>query len=171
MNLTNEMSSGKMMNMEEIETTNGSAFSAFDFTAEDVDAALKLKEEAAKRGKPICSCGHPEGRHDFSENTGSDYCTANKQNCKCKKKVFVLEAEDARVFLRKTTGPGPLHALAQGIREAEANGQVLKWIVPIECSRCKKVGPVSPAPVNERGTVMDADTGFNVLLCSECRYV
>jgi hypothetical protein len=162
------MSSGKMMGMEE---NTQSAFSAFDFTSEDVEIAMEKLAEESSRGKPICMCGHPEGRHGWSESLGVHYCSANKQNCKCKKMTLVVEAEYARVFLRKTTGPGPLHALAQGIRESEKADKGIKWIVDVACDRCKKAGPVSPCPVNQRGSVMYEDTGMNALLCSECRLV
>ena len=151
------------------ENKQETTFSAFDFTAEEVDAAIEKLAQEASRGKPICMCGHPEGRHGWAESLGTHYCTANKQNCKCKKLTLVVEAENAQVFLRKTTGPGPLHALAQGMAEAEKRGQKLNWIIEVACDRCGTVGPVSPAPVNQRGSVMYEDTGLNALLCAECR--
>lgn len=181
MDLTNEMSSREdvVMNNEieivEAEVIDGvvvepqSAFSAFDFTSEDVEAALVQLAEEATRGKPICICGHPHGRHEWLENLGQNVCNANKQNCKCQKLRLVMEAEYARVFLRKTTGPGPLHALAQGVRELEKLGKKVEWIVDIACDRCGKAGQVSPCPVNQRGSVMYEDTGLNALLCADCR--
>lgn len=163
------MSSREDVNMEENMNSEESALAAFDFTAEDVDAAIEKLNEEVTRGKPICMCGHPEGRHDFVQSLGTFVCNANKQNCKCKGMNLVIEADYARLFLRKTTGPGAMHALAQGMRESEKAGHGIKWIVPVVCDRCKTVGPVSPVPVNQRGTIMYEDTGWNALLCTECR--
>jgi len=167
MDLTNEMSSREDEDMEENMKSEESALAAFDFSAEEVDTTIEQLAEQVSRGKPICMCGHPEGRHEWLE--PSFICNANKQNCKCLKKNLVIEADYARLFLRKTSGPGPLHALAQGIRESEKAGHEVKWIVPVACDRCKAAGPVSPCPVNERGSIMYEDTGRNVLLCNDCR--
>jgi hypothetical protein len=153
--------------MEENTNEGQSLFASFDFTVEDVDKALEEQAEAKNKSKQICICGHAAGFHDFYN--GSDFCTANKQNCKCIKKRLVVEAQDTRLFLRKTTGPGQFHALSQGIRAAEAAGQILKWIVPVECEACKSEVELSPVPVSDRGVILYEDKGLHALLCKECR--
>lgn len=171
MDLTNQMSSREDVLMEE--NTLGEArrtlFSAFDFTTEDVDAALDKEKKSLVKSKSICICGHADGFHGFSENQGADYCSANKSNCACKKKQLVITAQDTRSFLRKTTGPGADHALARGIRDAEAAGQVLEWIGEPTCEPCGSTVDLSPCPVSERGIILYEDKGFNAFLCVNCR--
>lgn len=151
------------------EETKKSLFSVFDFTAEDVNAAEEETKKKQVKSKSICICGHADGFHDFSTSQGQDYCTANKSNCKCKKKQLVLTAQDTRMFLRKTTGPGPLHALAQGIRDAERAGNSIEWIGVPTCEPCGSTVDLSPCPVSERGIILYEDKGYNALLCVNCR--
>jgi hypothetical protein len=150
------------------ETNKESLFSVFDFTVGDVDEAIEESKNVVVKSKSICICGHADGFHSFSDSLGWG-CSANKSNCKCKKKRLVLICEDTRNFLRKTTGPGAFHALAQGIRDAESRGQKLEWIETPVCEPCGSVDGLSPVPVNERGIIVEEDKGFNVWLCSDCR--
>ena len=154
--------------MEEIKNSD-SLFSAFDFTVEEVDTAIEEVKKGQAKSKSICICGHADGSHGFAESLGQEYCSANKSNCACKKKKLVLIAQDTRVFLRKTTGPGVFHALAQGIRDAEKAGQKLEWIGTPTCEPCGSTIDLSPVPVSERGVILYEDKGYNALLCAECR--
>jgi len=166
--LTNQMSSREDVTMEEIK--NESLFAAFDFSVDEVEDVLEEAKKSKAKSKSICMCGHADGFHDSSA-SGEQYCTANKQNCKCVKKDLVLVAQDTRIFLRKTTGPGPQHALAQGIRDAEKAGQMLQWIGTPKCEPCGSTVDLSPCPVSERGVILYEDKGINKWLCAECRRV
>jgi len=150
------------------ENNNKSLLSVFDFTAEDIDQVLEEAKKVKAKSKSICMCGHADGFHDVTS-AGAQFCTANKQNCKCQKKQLILTVEDTRIFLRKTTGPGPMHALAQGIRDAEKAGQKLEWIGTPTCGPCGSTLDLSPVPVSERGVILYEDKGYNVMLCAECR--
>lgn len=153
--------------MEEI--NKESLFSVFDFTGEDVDRVADEAKETKAKSKLICICGHADGFHSFMETLGRDTCGANKSNCECMKKRLVLSCQDTRLFLRKTTGPGAHHALAQGIRAAEKAGHVLEWIGEPTCDPCGSKVDLSPCPVSERGVILYEDKGINALLCAECR--
>jgi hypothetical protein len=145
-----------------------SALDAFDFSAEEAEEALKYVENKIHvKERLVCICGHAVGGHSVT--AGISMCSANKQTCPCKKNRAVIEVESARGFLRKTMGAGALHALSQGIVTAEKAGQKIEWIVDLKCDRCNGDGPLSPAPVNQRGNIMDYATGFDVLLCRKCR--
>jgi hypothetical protein len=149
---------------------NSSPFEFLDFTEEEAKAAVerKEKEERHKDGR-ICACGHPVGRHEFVPGLGSYSCSAGKNNCPCKKLRAVIEVDNARIFLRKTTGAGPLHALGHGIIKAVESGQTIRWLIEQKCDRCEKEAKLTPVAVNARGAVMTEATGLDALVCSDCR--
>lgn len=145
-------------------------FEFFDFTAEEAVEAVRKKEEGEshKDGR-VCICGHPAGRHEFIPALGRHSCSANKNNCPCTKLRTVIEVDNARIFLRKTTGAGPLHALGHGILKAVEAGQNVRWLVDQICDRCGQEGKLSPVAVNNRGVVMNEATGLDALVCADCR--
>jgi len=116
----------------------------------------------------ICICGHPVGRHTIAE--GMVFCKPSRMECPCKKCRPVVEVDDVRKFLRKTSGAGPLHALTLGIKKLAQDGKNVKWIVELVCDRCGAEGvPVSPTPVTQRGFAAQHATGYDALLCEKCR--
>lgn len=142
-------------------------FSFFDFTEDEAREALAVVSDKTKvRGK-ICICGHPMGRHSIT--SGLTSCTAGKQTCPCKRARAVIEVDNARIFLRRTTGGGALHALTLGMTAALEAGQQVDWVIDVACDRCGNSGLVSPTPVTENGVIMNKATGYNVLLCRDCR--
>jgi hypothetical protein len=142
------------------------AFAFLDFDYEDVaDAERKLGRLGLN--KTICICGHPSGRHTMV--SGITFCKPSRMECPCKAERLVLEVDDTRVFLRKTEGSGPLHALGRGMKAAKDAGKKVTWIVEMKCDRCEKAGPVSPVAVTQRGSLVNAATGYDALLCRKCR--
>lgn len=89
--------------------------------------------------------------------------------CKCKKVRAILTAQDVRPFLRKTEGGGVLHALSQGVRAAIDAGVEIEWLIEQKCDRCGTAGPVAPTPITQNGVVMNEATGFDAMLCVQCR--
>jgi hypothetical protein len=164
---------------------DGNAFSAFDFSE---DETLEIIQESRLnphgRDKAICICGHPRSRHVtelMGEVSGNAGCTPAKQVCSCVKIHVVGEASDTRLFLRKTTGPGKFHALAQGIAATnEREGATFDWSIDPVCFSCgDATKKVIPMMVTQRGAevlglddlVNRRDTGYNVLICADCRSV
>jgi len=115
--------------------------------------------------------------------------------CPCKKVKPVIAVSDTRKFLRKSRGGGRQHALMLGVaallatdeqvldqnrapaRDAEGRlvrraktAGTLEWLEPPACELCKRtdVG-VMPYLVTKSGFATDEPTGFDALLCLECR--
>lgn len=138
----------------------------------DLEEAIEIDQKLQNR-KPrdrrICLCGHGVVRH--SDEYGAVQCRSNKWNCKCKEIQPVLEVEDTRLFMRKTEGPGAFHALSRGVLSATAKGQEMSWIDgTLVCHKCGSLDALlTVVPVTQAGIVQDTDTGYNALLCDECR--
>ena len=145
-------------------------FSGLDFSLEEaLEADEKLKSKPADRDGRICICGHAVVRHTTV--SGLVFCKPTRMECPCKKMRPVLDADDIRPFLRKTEGAGALHALGRGLAAASSKNVKVEWIVDFKCDRCQKDSPIAPVPVTQRGTAMSSATGFDALLCRECREV
>lgn len=142
-----------------------------DFGQEDSEAAeIKISEQGrSDRDKRICACGHPMARHWTEQ--GRTLCKPSKMECPCRFESHraVLVAGDARKFLRKTEGPGPEHALARGILASVQDGKNVEWLVEMKCDFCQKEGPVSPCPVTVGRSIEFKATGYDALLCRECK--
>ena len=151
-------------------------------TAKDIlaDMGIELEEvikasEEIKQRKPrdrrICLCGHGIARH--SEFGGREACSALHYNCKCRKAIPILTAEDIRPFICRTEGSGALHALSRGIAAAAKRGQGIEWVEENRyCHSCETAGEalrLTPVAITNNGFVTDQDTGYNALLCPECR--
>ena len=135
--------------------------------AEDRLAALGTRRYKESDGR-ICVCGHAVSRHTVIN--GVVYCKPSRMECPCKKCRPVIEAQDTRKFLRKTSGAGPFHALALGMLSHAKEGKTVKWIDPPKCDRCgTETNNVVPVPVTQRGNAVDYATGFDALLCPKCR--
>lgn len=143
-------------------------FAFMDFTLDEaIEADNDMRQRPAERDGRVCLCGHPMARH--TNISGLVICKPTRMECPCKNQRAVLEADDVRPFLRKTGGPGPMHALGRGMAAATTKGIKFNWLVEPECDRCKKQGPLSPVPVTQRGISTSQATGFDALLCADCR--
>jgi hypothetical protein len=150
------------------EMTNKDAFSFFDFSIDEArEADDSLLSRPAERDGRICACGHPMARH--TNLGGIVLCKPTRMECPCKNARAVLDSDDVRGFLRKTAGGGPMHALGRGVQASLSKGVKVEWIVEMRCDRCKKEGPVSPVPVTKTGFSVDYATGYDALLCADCR--
>jgi hypothetical protein len=50
------------------------------------------------------------------------------------------------------------------------SGKSAEWIVDLKCDRCGKVDEiVTPVPVTKSGHATSQPTGYDALLCQECR--
>lgn len=134
---------------------------------EALEADEALRDRPHARDGRVCICGHGAGRHSL--NNGVVWCKPARMDCPCKKLRPVLEVEDTRPFLRKTAGSGPMHALVRGMSAVVAAGKRAEWIVDLKCDKCKSEGHVVPVPVTRGGLVMSEPTGYDALLCANCR--
>lgn len=141
-------------------------------SAEEIETSRRTGEVNASRGKAdrrICVCGHRVAAH--TEIAGVTFCKPSRMECPCKKCRPVLEAEDTRVFIRATAGGGRLHALSQGLYNLIARGKNARWIIDFKCDRCneKSEKPLTPVPVTQSGISVSYATGYDALLCDDCR--
>jgi len=74
------------------------------------------------------------------------------------------------MFLRKTEGAGAMHALSRGLYACIEAGRKVEWVVDLACDKCGATDKrVVPVPVTQSGYLADYATGFDALLCDECR--
>jgi len=161
-----------MSDQEDVNTSALEALAAIGITQREIEETLEaLQESRSVRDDydpRICLCGHAVKRHTSAN--GYVYCKPSKMSCPCKTVRPVLEVQDIRKFLRKTTGAGPLHALSLGIASHVLENKSVKWIVDLVCDRCGDTqSPVTPVPVTQRGHAAPRATGYDALLCTKCR--
>jgi hypothetical protein len=93
----------------------------------EIDSVLRTRP--AKRDGRICLCGHGLSKHQ--DLGGYILCKPSKMDCPCKKIRAVIDTDDTRPFLRRTSGAGPLHALSRGLAALAQSGRVpnglLSW--------------------------------------------
>jgi hypothetical protein len=134
----------------------------------EADAKSRERLSSMARDPRICLCGHATARHTVVN--GVVFCKPSRMECPCKKVRPVLEADDTRKFLRRTTGSGALHALTLGIVSHAQTGKSVRWIVDLVCDRCgASDNNVVPAAVTQQGRATNSPTGFDALLCPTCR--
>jgi hypothetical protein len=143
-------------------------FDFFDFSEEDVaEVVQERKSNPYRRDGAICLCGHARSKH--VEGPLGFTCAPAKQFCPCKSLRVVARTSDTRCFLFKTTGPGKYHALSMGLSKAQKVGADVEWLGEGVCDRCQMEVPVQPVAVSQRGVTMNEATGFDALLCVDCR--
>jgi hypothetical protein len=141
---------------------------AFGISKEEVQKVDEDLISKRPRDGRICICGHGTYRHKIY--AGHNFCEPSRMKCPCKAFRPVLEVEDTRTFLRKTTGAGPLHALMRGLAAMPQDKyQTARWLVDIQCDVCGGTDNLSPVPVTENKIAVDYATGFDALLCGICR--
>jgi hypothetical protein len=148
------------------------ALEAMGISLEEAEQADKSTREVSRRERDrdisVCLCGHGSARHIVVG--GAVFCKPSRMECPCKRLRPVLECKDTRKFLRKTTGGGALHALTLGILAHAQEGKPVKWLVELKCDRCGKDDKnVVPVPVTQHGRAVGYATGYDALLCRECR--
>ncbi len=144
---------------------NGLEF--FDFDEEDARKGLEEIARSGRNDKRICICGHSVARHIVD--SGIVSCVAGKQPCPCVEIRAVLRAQNTRGFMRKTMGTGVFHALGSAVAQAVQDGVEIEWLIEQKCDKCGAEGKVSPCAVTRQGIIMDEATGYDKLLCVECR--
>jgi hypothetical protein len=135
--------------------------------ADDAIATDKRLKTKPRRDPRICVCGHAVNKHVIE----SGACEPTKYKCPCRHLHPVLTAEDTRMFLRKTTGPGPEHALTRGIAALAEAGKGCDWLEGSRvCAKCSaKDVQVKAVPTNSTGTaVLYEHSQFNILVCVDC---
>jgi hypothetical protein len=138
---------------------------------------VEMAEAVARTRKPrdqrICACGHAVNRH--SMDSGRVECKPSAYRCECRRIHPVLEVEDTRLFLRKTTGPGPEHALARGLLALSLSNKKAIWLDGVACEMCGTMDTqgFQATPINQfNGAITiayDGATALNGLLCPICR--
>lgn len=155
--------------MADEEKPSKNPFDFLDFTFEEAqEANEQLAKSRLGRDKRICICGHPMSRHTLNPR-GQVVCKPTAMYCPCKEKRAVLEVEDCRDFLFKTAGSAKFHALGRGITVAIEKGHKVEWIIDIRCDRCGEEKPIVPVAVSQHGVIRDEATGYDALLCRDCR--
>ena len=150
-----------------------SATSALGLLGMDLDDVLEtdseLRTRPLERDGRICLCGHGMSKHTVIID-GITNCKPSKMDCPCKRARAVLDAEDTRPFLRKTQGPGPMHALSRGLAALAVSGKDAKWLIDLNCDRCNEPSDtLIPMPVTKGGFASEDVTGYDALLCQRCR--
>lgn len=146
------------------------ALAMMGLTVEDIDETDKdlIARRAYGSDRQVCLCGHGSSRHTVVN--GVVFCKPARMECPCKKMRPVLITEDTRMFIRKTDGSGPAHALARGIRAAVEKNKSVSWMIDLVCDRCGKAdNNVVPAAVTQNGYAASHATGYDALLCPDCR--
>ena len=157
--------------MDEETKTALEALAQIGMTVEELrEAEEELAKVGSKRDRDsrICVCGHRMSAHTVIG--GAGFCRPTKMECPCKTPRPVIEAADTRCFNYKTSGSGGLHALARGMLACVERGKSFRWTIPLVCDRCKKEAErLIPCAVSQRGQSMSAATGYDALLCEDCR--
>jgi hypothetical protein len=95
---------------------------------------LKLRDEKLKAPREvdrrICLCGHAVSRHSMEENV---FCIPARWQCHCRRLKPVMVVEDTRVFVRKSYGYGPDHALLRSLPELAKRGKKGQWLDGLSC--------------------------------------
>jgi hypothetical protein len=146
------------------------ALAMMGITTDDVDAsdAELIEKRKYQVDREICLCGHSMGRHTIT--SGIVLCKPARMECPCKKARPVLVTQDVRKFIRKTEGAGAAHALTRAMRETAALGKSVEWIIDLKCDRCGAANNnVVPVPVTQNGIARSYATGYDALLCPDCR--
>lgn len=143
---------------------------------------FQKEEEALKKGlvkrrrrgttNEVCACGHPLNVHHYWEERDRHECKAGKTNCACVTPRAVLTADNLRMFMFATDGPGTKHALGKGMIKSYIGGHKMQWLSdPLHCDICERetdknrVFPVAATPEKRISSVT---TKVNVILCEEC---
>jgi hypothetical protein len=149
------------------------ALAQIGMTVEELEAAdqelyLSGKAQRRSRDNRVCACGHRASAHTVVG--GVAYCRPTKLECPCKALKPVLEVQDTRCFNFKTEGSGALHALGRGLLACVKREKAVRWIVELQCERCgKEAERLIPTAVSQRGQAVAHATGFDALLCEDCR--
>jgi hypothetical protein len=149
-------------------TSAKEALAALGITAEEAHEADEKLKDRKPRDPRVCLCGHAINKHTTP--AGVITCQPSRMYCPCKNIRPVIEVEDTRLFLRKTTGPGVEHALVRGISALAQVGKEARWLDEIKCDRCNTTeGRIMPVPINGASkTVAYEATGLDALLCDKC---
>ena len=146
------------------------ALAMMGISVDEVDESDSDLIEKKKHGvdRQVCACGHPMARHTVVH--GVVLCKPARMECPCKRARPVLECQDTRLFIRKTEGAGSAHALTRGIRVSIEKNKSVAWIVELVCDRCGVAhSNVVPVPVTQTGHASSYPTGYDALLCPDCR--
>jgi hypothetical protein len=154
--------------------SDDNVLSSLDISDTDIamieDWVSERKRFTTRDGR-ICICGHPITYHRSAE-----ICMPAKMTCPCRMAVPVLKSEDTRFFLRKTDGPGALHALTRGIVASALKEKKVEWIETPACEYpdCESPEGVKVIPVPINNTVTPPRISYkpmrvNKFLCETCR--
>lgn len=129
----------------------------------ETDKRLKTKP---RRDPRICICGHAMNKHVPE----SGACEPTRYKCPCRNQTAVLTVDDTRLFLRRSTGPGPEHALTRGIAALAEAGKGCDWIEDGgKCMKCEGTESIRAVPTDSTGMKVIYDhSQFNIMVCADC---
>ncbi len=148
------------------------ALAMLGITAEEAVETDERLTRKPSRDKRVCLCGHAVNKH--STDAGLVICVPSRYNCPCKNIRPVIEVEDTRLFLRKTSGPGAEHALTRGLAASFSADKGVEWLETPKCDKCgieaTPAGDVkiNPVAVTEFRSISYEATGYDALLCDSC---
>jgi hypothetical protein len=133
----------------------------------ETDADLSKRK---RRDPRICICGHGANRHIFDNGVWA--CAPSRLVCACQGFRPVLEVEDTRPFLRKSSGPGVRHALIRGLSRLVEDGRTATWIEDPKCEKCGSENQgIVPVAFTFSGRVAYSEgemSGKHAFLCQGC---
>lgn len=126
-----------------------------------------LKENSRGSAREVCLCGHGISRHFKQRDAWM--CMVTKIWCRCSEPLPVLQSEDLKPFMFKTTGAGPHHALTKGLHALSQKGKGVKWIIVAQCQICRQSdAAVHATPLAENNRFSVEYAKQNALLCLAC---
>lgn len=132
----------------------------------NVDKSLSQRK---RRDPRVCICGHGANRH--IHDNGVWACVPSRLTCTCQGLRPVLEVEDTRKFLRKSSGPGTRHALIRGLTALVQEGKHGVWIEQLTCEKCGSQESIVPVPFSFSNRVAYSEnemSGKHAFMCQDC---
>lgn len=116
----------------------------------------------------VCLCGHSVNAHNAFE--GVVDCRPSKYQCPCKKLKPVIQVENLRIFIRRTSADTRGHALTLGMLESIKRNFKFEWLIDVACDRCGETdGRIGPCAVSRDGIISYTATGYDAMLCQNCQ--
>lgn len=143
-----------------------SILASMGLDADEAIATDKRLKTKPRRDPRVCICGHAMNKHVPE----SGACEPTRYKCPCRMATPVLTVDDTRLFLRRSTGPGPEHALTRGIAALAEAGKSCDWIeTGGKCMKCESTEAIRAVPTDSTGMKVIYDhSAFNIMVCVDC---
>jgi len=140
---------------------------------------FKQEQKLRPETRGICACGHSKTHHSQACN-GDWLCKPGRASCMCRVAEVVLVADNMRLFMYMTTGPGTAHALGRGILACMARDVKFQWFGKIPepaCGFCQQpTGEPIPVSIELNAgagdepivQVVNRPAKINKIACPDC---